>query len=120
MTPAAQRVPASVRARYESWSTSARLAQPLGSDVELQLRGLAFKDDRTLRFAGGVTGSEGQDGSVRLVGRGPWQFDALAYVQKRDFSNVVISSTSFRKTLDQRRTPSTGIRRQAGAAPADW
>jgi len=109
MTPAAQRVPASVRARYESWSTSARLAQPLGEDIEVQLRGLAFKDKRTLRFAGGDTGSEGQDGSLRLVGRGPWQFDALAYVQKRDFSNVVISSTSFKKTLDQRRTPSTGI-----------
>lgn len=109
MTPAAQRVPASVRARYESWSSSARLVQPMGSDIELQLHGLAFRDERTLRFAGGDTGSEGQDGSARLVGRGPWQFDALAYVQKRDFSNIVISSTSFKKTLDQRRTPSTGI-----------
>ena len=46
---------------------------------------------------------------MRLVGRGDWQFDALAYVQLRDFSNVVISSTSFLKTLDQRRTPSTGL-----------
>ena len=46
---------------------------------------------------------------ARLVGRGRWQFDALAYVQARDFSNVVISATSFRKTLDQRRTPSTGL-----------
>ena len=108
MTPEAQRVPASVRARYDSWSTSARLVEPLGSDVELQLRGLAFADNRTLRFAGGDTGSDGQDGSVRLVGRGPWQFDALAYVQKRDFHNVVISSTNFRKSLDQRATPSTG------------
>ena len=36
------------------------------------------------------------------------QFDALAYLQARNFSNVVISSTSFRKTLDQRATPSTG------------
>ena len=109
MAPLAQRVPASVRARFESWSTAARLVQPLGGDIELQLRGLAFRDERTLRFAGGDTSSEGQDGSIRLVGRGPWQFDALAYVQKRDFSNIVISSTSFRKTLDQRRTPSTGI-----------
>ena len=109
MTPVGQRVPASVRARYESWSTSARLVEPLGSDIELQLHGLAFADSRTLRFAGGDTGSEGKDGSLRLVGRGPWQFDALAYVQARDFSNIVISSTSFKKTLDQRSTPSTGI-----------
>lgn len=109
MTPQAQRVPANVRARFDSWSATARLVQPIGSDAELQLRGLAFEDQRTLRFAGADTASEGQDASLRLVGRGAWQFDALAYVQKRDFSNVVISSTNFRKTLDQRRTPSTGI-----------
>ena len=109
MTPPAQRVPASVRARYDSWSASARLVQPLGSDVEVQLRGLAFSDRRTLRFAGADTTAEGQDASLRLVGRGAWQFDALAYVQSRDFSNIVISAANFRKTLDQRRTPATGI-----------
>ena len=109
MTPSAQRVPASVRAGYDSWSATARLVQPIGEEIELQLRGLAFQDQRTLRFAGADTASEGQDASLRLVGRGGWQFDALAYVQKRDFSNIVISSTNFRKTLDQRRTPSTGI-----------
>ncbi len=107
-TPAAQRVPASVRARYDSWSASLRLVQPLGEAIELQARGLAFEDRRTLRFAGADTGSEGQDASLRLVARGTWQADVLAYVQKRDFSNIVISSTNFRKTLDQRRTPSTG------------
>ncbi len=40
---------------------------------------------------------------------GEWQVDALGYVQARDFSNVVISSTRFTKTLDQRATPSTGL-----------
>src|SRR3546814_9936145 len=35
--------------------------------------------------------------------------DALAYVQARNFSNIVISSSSFRKVLDQRNTPSTGF-----------
>lgn len=109
MTPLSQRVPASVKARYDSWSASARLTQPLGSDVEVQLRGLAFEDRRTLRFAGADTASQGQDASLRLVGRGAWQFDALAFVQSRDFSNIVISSANFRKTLDQRRTPSTGV-----------
>ncbi len=109
MTPEAQRVPASVRAKYQNWSASARLVQPIGNQVELQLRALAFNDRRTLRFAGGDTSTEGQDVSLRLVGRGDWQFDALAYLQKRDFNNIVISSTNFRKTLDQRRTPATGI-----------
>jgi len=108
-TPAGQRVPASARAAYESWSASLRAVAPLAPDVELQASGLVFDDARTLRFKGADSGSSGQDASLRLVGRGDWQFDALAYVQARDFSNVVISSTSFRKTLDQRRTPSTGL-----------
>ena len=107
-TPESQRVPASVRARYDSWSASARVVQPLSGDFEVQARGLAFEDWRTLRFAGADTSSRGQDASLRLVGRGKWQVDALVYGQWRNFSNVVISSTSFRKTLDQRDTPSTG------------
>ncbi|MBV1690575.1 TonB-dependent receptor [Novosphingobium sp. G106] len=108
-TPASQRVPASVKARYDSWSTSVRAVAPLGDDIELQARGLLFEDNRVLRFNGATTGVSGQDASVRLVGRGDWQFDALAYLQTRDFNNIVISSTSFAKTLDQRKTPSTGI-----------
>lgn len=108
MTPEAQRVPASARARFDSWSTSARLVVPLGDAFELQARGLAFEDRRTLRFAGADTMSQGQDASLRFVGRGSWAFDLIGYVQKRDFSNIVISATSFRKALDQRRTPSTG------------
>jgi len=108
-TPERQRVAASVPARYDSWSTSVRAVAPLGDNLEIQARGLIFSDDRTLRFAGADSHSEGQDASVRLVSRGAWQVDALAYVQSRNFSNVVISATSFRKTLDQRNTPSTGL-----------
>ncbi|MEP6867376.1 MAG: TonB-dependent receptor, partial [Novosphingobium sp.] len=108
-TPASQRVPASVRAAYESWSVGLRGVAPISPDVELQARGLVFNDARTLRFAGADTAASGQDASLRLVGRGTWQFDALAYVQARDFSNVVISSSSFRKTLDQYGTPATGL-----------
>lgn len=109
MTPEGQRVPASVRTRFDSWSTSLRGVAPIDRDTELQARALLFDDRRTLRFAGADTTSSGGDASLRLVGRGKWQFELLGYVQARDFSNVVISSTSFRKTLDQRRTPSTGI-----------
>jgi vitamin B12 transporter len=108
-TPIAQRSAASARAAYDSWSASIRGAAPLAPDVELQFRALAYDDARTLRFTGADSTSSGQDASLRLVGRGRWQFDALVYVQARDFSNIVISATSFRKTLDQRRTPSTGI-----------
>lgn len=108
-TPQDQRVPASVRARYESWSVEARAAAPLSGAIELQARMLAYDDQRTLRFAGADSTTSGQDASLRLVGRGRWQFDALAYVQARDFTNVVVSATRFVPVLDQRATPSTGI-----------
>lgn len=107
-TPADQRVPASVRARYDSWSASARAVVSLAPEVELQARALVMQDDRTLRFAGANTGMSGQDASLRLVGRGRWQFDVLGYVQARDFYNVVISGQTFRPTLIQNATPSTG------------
>jgi len=107
-TPDAQRVPASARAAYDGWSVSLRGVAALTGDVELQARGLLYGDARTLRFAGADSTSSGQDASLRLVGKGAWQFDVLGYLQARDFSNVVISATSFRKTLDQRATPSTG------------
>ncbi|MDG2005482.1 MAG: TonB-dependent receptor [Novosphingobium sp.] len=108
-TPAANRVPASGRARYDSWSTSLRAVTPLTDTIELQMSGLIFEDNRALRFTDANSSSSGQDASIRLVGRGDWQFDVLAYFQARNFSNVVISSTRFVKVLDQRDTPSTGI-----------
>lgn len=108
-TPEPQRVAASIPARFDGWSASLRAVVPVNADVELQTRALLFEDRRALRFAGADSYQSGQDASVRLVGRGGWQFDAIAYVQSRNFANVVISSTTFRKTLDQRNTPSTGI-----------
>ncbi len=106
-TPEDQRVPASVKARYDSWSAGARLVQRVGN-LEVQVRGLAFEDNRTLRFAGADNSTEGQDLSVRVVSRGEWQVDALAYAQWRNFTNVVISSTRYTRTLDQKDTPAEG------------
>lgn len=108
-TPESQRVPASVKVAYESWSAALRTVVPVGPNAELQVRGLVYDDHRTLRFAGADSSASGQDASVRLVTRGAWKLDALAWVQARNFSNVVISSTSFRKTLDQYGTPATGV-----------
>lgn len=108
-TPADQRVPATARAAFESWNAAVRAVAPLTETVELQARVGAFRDARTLRFEGANSTSEGEEASLRIVGRGVWQFDALAYVQTRDFSNIVISATRFTPTLNQRRTPSTGI-----------
>ncbi len=108
-TPLSQRVPASVPAAYASWSAAVRTQVPLAPQAELQVRGLVYDDRRTLRFAGANSSARGEDASVRLVTTGPWKVDALAWIQARDFTNVVISSTSFRKTLDQYGTPATGM-----------
>jgi outer membrane receptor protein involved in Fe transport len=108
-TPASQRVPATARAAFDSWNVGLRTVAPLTDEVEVQARLAVFRDARTLRFRGADSTSEGEEASIRFVGRGAWAFDALAYVQARDFSNIVISSTRFTPTLDQRRTPSTGI-----------
>jgi outer membrane receptor protein involved in Fe transport len=116
-TPLEQRVPATDRAGYDSWSVQLRGVAPLSDTVELQARGLAYDDHRTLRFAGADSSSEGEDASLRLVGRGRWQFDVLGYVQARNFSNIVVSSTRFVPTLDQRNTPSTGIGGKAELRP---
>lgn len=108
-SPPTQRTPADVPARYDGWSVGLRAVAPVAPGLEVQFRALSFRDDRTLRFAGADSASEGHDASIRLVARGRWKLDALAYVQARNFSNVVISSTSFRRSLDQRNTPSTGL-----------
>ncbi|KLI65006.1 TonB-dependent receptor plug domain-containing protein [Aurantiacibacter marinus] len=108
-TPLDQRVSATARAQFESWSVSGRLVQPVGDGLELQLRGLAYDDARTLRLDGQDSTTEGQDISARLVSRGPWQVDVLGYALWRNFTNVVISSSSFNPVLDQRDTPSTGL-----------
>lgn len=108
-TPRSQRVDASARAAYDSWSASLRGVAPLTGTVELQASALAYDDARTLRFEGADSTSSGQQASLRLVGRGDWQFDVLGYVQAQDFSNVVISSTRFVKVLDQAKTPTTAI-----------
>lgn len=108
-TPREDRVPATARAAFDSWSVGLRAVAPIGEDLEVQARGLLFDDQRTLRFEGADSSSSGQDASLRLVGRGDWQFDVLGYLQARNFTNVVVSSTRFVPVLDQRNTPSTGI-----------
>lgn len=107
--PAGERIPASARAGFDNWQVGLRGVAPIVRDVEVQARVSLFEDNRTLRFEGADSSNEGQDASLRVVGRGEWAFDALAYVQARNFSNVIISSTQFSRVLDQRNTPSTGL-----------
>ena len=108
-TPEADRAPLSARAAFDGWSAQIRGVAPLSQDIELQVRGLAYRDERTLRFDGADSSIEGQDASLRLVARGAWEFDAIGYVQARNFTNIVVSSTRFVPVLDQRNTPATGL-----------
>lgn len=107
-TPVAQQVAATVPARYRGTSIALSAAVPVGESVYLYPRIAAFRDERTLRFAGADNGAEGVDASLRLVSQGRWQWEALGWLQARDFSSIVISATSFRPTLNQRATPTTG------------
>lgn len=116
-TPKDQRVDASARAAYETLSGSLRAVAPLSGTIEIQASGLVYDDNRTLRFKGADSTSSGQQGSLRLVGRGDWQFDVLGYVQAQDFSNIVISSSSYKKTLDQAKTPTLAIGGKAEIRP---
>lgn len=106
-TPPSQRVPATSRANYDAWSVSGRVVQQLGP-LEVQLRGLAYEDNRVVRFDGADNSMSGEDVSLRVVSRGPWEVDALAYAQWRNFTNIVISSTRFVPVLDQKDTPAEG------------
>lgn len=106
--PADQRGPADVPAAYESIAAGIRGGAPIGASSALSVSARLFRDDRTLRFDGADSRSEGEDVSLRVTRQAPWAVDALAYVQRRGFSNRVISSSNFNLVLDQRSTPSTG------------
>lgn len=108
-TPTDQRVAASVPGAFDSIAGQVRAVAPLTDTLELQARVLAFDDRRTLRFDGADSSASGQDASLRIISRGAWQVDALAYVQARNFTNVVVSATRFVPVLDQSNTPATGL-----------
>ena len=84
-TPPSQFTAATVRARYRDGSGTIRAVVPIDAQTELQVRGLLYRDERTLRFVGANSSSEGEDASVRLIHRGDWAIDALAYVQARNY-----------------------------------
>ena len=97
-------------APYEQASGTARFVTDLGG-VELQanLGGFVDRRDRGTNFT--AIRSEGADASIRLVGRGRWQWSALAYLQTRAFASGFASigegRASASPVLDQY-VPSTG------------
>ncbi len=107
---ARQRGPADRPSPYEHGSLSLRAVAPLGAGTELQASGLLFSDERErgTDFTDNRTG--GADASLRLVGR---RWEALAYVQTRDyynsFASVDAGRTSASQVAEQYNVPSTGL-----------
>ena len=90
------RGPVDRRAPYREGSVRARWIAPIGRNTELQASALGFVDvrDRGLPFTGNR--SRGADASVRLVGRGDWQWSATAYAQLRNFRSSFASVNAAR------------------------
>jgi outer membrane receptor protein involved in Fe transport len=109
----ASRGPIDRPARYEQASAAGRAVIPVGDETELQASALLMVDrrDRGLPFTDNR--NVGADASVRIVGRGRWGWEALAYVQLREFlsefASVDAARTTATQTLDQYNVPATGL-----------
>jgi outer membrane receptor protein involved in Fe transport len=110
---AEDRGPVDIPARYEQASAQARAVVPVGAETELQANALFLLDRRTRGTAFTPNRNIGADASVRLVGRGHWGWEALVYLQMREFSSGFASINAARTTaiasLDQYNVPATGV-----------
>ena len=110
---ASTRGPADEPAPYSEWSARARWVAPIAADTELQASADAFHDRRTRGTDFTVNRTNGADASVRLVGRGSWQWTALSYWQSRDlmssFASVTPGRTAANRVSLQYSVPSTGV-----------
>jgi vitamin B12 transporter len=113
LIPASKRGTADIPARYDAWSTALRSVASVDRDIEIQGNALIFDDHRLRGLAGTASRSRGADASVKLIGRGRWGFEVLAYIQERGFRSGFVSTAADRSgttpTLDQFNTPSTGL-----------
>lgn len=110
---ASQRGPIDQPAAYRQGSIDGRAIFPVGADTELQANMLLLRDERSRGLPGTDNDSTGADASLRLVGHGRWGFEALTYLQVRQFSSGFASANAARtaatQTLDQFSVPATGI-----------
>ncbi|MGE5563457.1 MAG: TonB-dependent receptor [Bacillota bacterium] len=110
---AATRGPADEPAPYREWSSRARWVAPLWGSTELQASVDGFHDWRTRGTNFSVNRTKGADASVRLVGRGKWQWSALGYWQRRNlmssFASVIAGRTEANRVSLQYSVPSRGV-----------
>ena len=109
---ARSRGPADRAAPYEQASGNLRAVVAIAPDTEAQVTATAFTDSRERGTAFSRNTSEGADAALRLIGRGRWGWQALAYVQTRnftsDFAAIDAARTAATQTLAQYGTPATG------------
>jgi outer membrane receptor protein involved in Fe transport len=109
----ATRGPADERAQYREWSGRARWVETIGSDTELQLNLDGFHDWRTRGIEFTENRTNGSDASIRLVGRGAWQWSALGYWQWRNllssFASVGPDRAEANRVSLQYSVPSHGV-----------
>ena len=101
----------------------ARWVAPIGASVEVQANASAFHDFRTRGTDFSANRTNGADGSLRLVGRGEFQWSALGYWQWRNFQSQFASVAAGRGTAkpaaEQYSVPSHGHRRKDRGQAAD-
>jgi outer membrane receptor protein involved in Fe transport len=101
------------RAPYRVWNGRGRWIAPIGSDTELQTNISGFHDWRTRGQEFTANRTNGADASVRLVGRGHWQWSALGYWQWRNlessFANVTPGRLTATRVSLQDNVPSHGL-----------
>ena len=100
-------------APYRQWSARGRWLASIGSVTELQASLSGFHDRRTRGTEFTQNRTDGTDASVRLVGRGEWQWTALGYWQWRNlmssFANVSPGRSTATRVSLQDTVPSRGI-----------
>lgn len=99
-------------APYEQASANLRVVVQVAPDTEAQVTATAFTDSRERGTDFSRNTSQGVDGALRLVGRGNWGWQALAYVQSRnftsDFAAVNTARSTVTQSLSQYDTPANG------------
>jgi outer membrane receptor protein involved in Fe transport len=109
---ARNRGPVDRPAPYEQASANLRVVVRIAPDTEAQVTATAFTDSRERGTEFSRNTSEGVDAALRVVGRGTWGWQALAYVQTRnftsDFAAINAARTTATQTLAQYDTPATG------------
>ena len=107
------RGPADERAPYREWSGRGRWVALIGGSTEVQASVDGFRDWRPRGTDFTVNRTNGADASVRVVGRGSWQWSALGYWQWRNlmssFASVNAARTQATRVSLQDSVPSHGL-----------